>query len=355
MNYLVMECHPGYAVVLDQEGRFLKVANMGYEVGQTVSHVIESQEPKHSVFPSRRTIGILASAACLCFALLTAWQLLLFPFGTVQMKINPDVLMSVNRLNYVTDLEGLNEDGKTLIEGVTTFGKKVDKLSDELADRAVEMGYLTEGGQITLTVNGKSTTWKTSTEELLILELDLHLKHTISVGLSSDEPDESEKQPEKKADSADEIVIPVIPDSISQEDTEESDSKNNSSGGSKPNTGITEDDDDEFDDSTDVDSDHDGDDRSDNDSDDDDNRSDDDSDDDDNRSDDDSNDDGDNHSDDAPDDDFDDDSDDSPNTSKSYSNDSSDDSSDDDSPSSYVPDDDDDDSEENEESGEEDD
>lgn len=27
MSYLVMECHPGYAVLLDEEGRFLKAAN----------------------------------------------------------------------------------------------------------------------------------------------------------------------------------------------------------------------------------------------------------------------------------------------------------------------------------------
>ena len=36
MNYLVMECHPGYAVLLDEEGRFLKAANLRYEIGQTV-------------------------------------------------------------------------------------------------------------------------------------------------------------------------------------------------------------------------------------------------------------------------------------------------------------------------------
>lgn len=34
MTYLVMECHPAYAVVLDQAGRVIKVANMGYEVGK---------------------------------------------------------------------------------------------------------------------------------------------------------------------------------------------------------------------------------------------------------------------------------------------------------------------------------
>ena len=41
MKYMVMECHPGYAVVMDNAGRFLKVANMHYEIGQTVSSVLE--------------------------------------------------------------------------------------------------------------------------------------------------------------------------------------------------------------------------------------------------------------------------------------------------------------------------
>lgn len=43
MKYIVMECHPGYAVVLDEEGRFLKVANLQYETGQTVTDVVEME------------------------------------------------------------------------------------------------------------------------------------------------------------------------------------------------------------------------------------------------------------------------------------------------------------------------
>lgn len=45
MKYLVMECHPGYAVVLDENGRFLKVANRRYEVGQTVADVEPMKTP----------------------------------------------------------------------------------------------------------------------------------------------------------------------------------------------------------------------------------------------------------------------------------------------------------------------
>ena len=28
MSYLVMECHPGYVVLLDEEGRFLESGNL---------------------------------------------------------------------------------------------------------------------------------------------------------------------------------------------------------------------------------------------------------------------------------------------------------------------------------------
>ena len=40
MKYLVMECGLSYAVVLDQDGRILKVPNLGYTVGQTLEDVL---------------------------------------------------------------------------------------------------------------------------------------------------------------------------------------------------------------------------------------------------------------------------------------------------------------------------
>ena len=40
MEYLVMECGLSYAVVLDQDGRILKVPNLGYTVGQSLKDVV---------------------------------------------------------------------------------------------------------------------------------------------------------------------------------------------------------------------------------------------------------------------------------------------------------------------------
>ena len=44
MKYLVMETHPAYAVVLDNEGRFLKAANLHYQVGDTVERIVEDRK-----------------------------------------------------------------------------------------------------------------------------------------------------------------------------------------------------------------------------------------------------------------------------------------------------------------------
>ena len=49
MSYLVMEVHPAYAVVLDEEGRFLKAANLRYQVGDTVRDIVELRDRKSVV------------------------------------------------------------------------------------------------------------------------------------------------------------------------------------------------------------------------------------------------------------------------------------------------------------------
>lgn len=178
MSYLVMECHPAYAVVLDSQGRFLKAANLGYAVGQELDEVIPLERPRPRWKKQLSAWGALA--ACLCLMVVGGWQLL-HPLGTVQMQINPDVIMWVNRLSYVVKLEGRNQDGQALADGVSIWGKKVDVLSDELAQRAIEMGYLTQDGQISLTVESGDQAWKTATEELLVLELEVHLPQTVQV------------------------------------------------------------------------------------------------------------------------------------------------------------------------------
>ncbi len=190
MTYLVMECHPGYAVVLDQTGRFLKVANLNYQVGETVSFVIEcTAEEEPSTIHSLRRRRILLSAASLAasffLAVLGTWHICLTPYGAVRIQINPDLKLTVNRLDYVISADGLNDDGLRLLDGYRFRGQKLEQASDDLADRAMEMGYLKEGGQILLTLESSHENWIAKTEDRLLTELENHLNDTVSVTASA--------------------------------------------------------------------------------------------------------------------------------------------------------------------------
>ena len=164
MTYLVMECHPAYAIVLDQAGRIIKVANMGYEVGQKVDDVIEQQ---HRPALFRMRLASMVAAACLCLAVLGGggYGACFIPYGTVHLKINPDVLMSVSYMDRVVGLEGLNEDGNRLIGQVSYKGKHAEDVTRLLVERAVDMGYLAEGGTVMVKADGGSIRWKQKRED----------------------------------------------------------------------------------------------------------------------------------------------------------------------------------------------
>ena len=156
MNYLVMECHPGYAVLLDEEGRFLKAANLRYEIGQTVyDPVLMKETPERQ----RHTAwwissGIAAIAVCfLLFFGIGYYQNYIQPYSSIYLTINPEVQMDLNRQGTVVGLTGANEDGKTLLEGYDGKGKDKVTVADELIDRAIEMGFLSEGGQVSFSID----------------------------------------------------------------------------------------------------------------------------------------------------------------------------------------------------------
>ena len=166
MEYLVMECHLSYAVVLDSRGQFKKVANLNYQVGQELNTVVELREPE----PVSKTIRwkpLLTMAACLCIVFTGFWQLMLLSMGTVLIQINPQIRLSVNRLERVISAEAVNADGAKVLFDYHPFGKTVEQVTEELTDRAAQMGYLTDGGEVHLTVDSKDTVWKAETERRL--------------------------------------------------------------------------------------------------------------------------------------------------------------------------------------------
>ena len=217
MKYLVMETHPAYAVVLDEEGRFLKAANLQYRVGDTVQHIVELRQARPRAPALWKPLsGLAAAAACLCLVFFGYYQPNYTAYGTLRIQINPDVEMTVSRTDRVLDLEGLNDDGEDLIEGYAYQGKDRETAADELVERAIHMGYLADGDTISVTVTSADADWQAWEEAQVRAQLEERYGETIVIRLGSD------PAPEATPPQADppEVVIPVTPPAPADDGTD---------------------------------------------------------------------------------------------------------------------------------------
>ena len=209
MKYLVMETHPAYAVVLDEEGRFLKAANLRYQVGDTVQDIVELRTPKAKSPVMRRSlVGLMGLAACFCLVFFGYYQPNFIAYGTLRIQINPDVEMTVSRTDRVLDLEGLNDDGEKLIEGYAYQGKDRETAANELVERAIDMGYLSDGDTVSITVTSADADWRTREEARIRAQMEERYGDTIVIQLGGDT---QQAPPASPADGSAEVVIPVAP------------------------------------------------------------------------------------------------------------------------------------------------
>ena len=202
MNSLVMETHPADAVLLDVEGRFLKAANLHYQVGDTVQEIVELRPTQKKPVSLWKPISALAGlAACLCLAFFGYYQPNFTPYGALRNQINPDVELTLSRSDRVLDLEGLNPDGQSLINGYEFGGKDREEVTEELVDRAIAMGYLSSGETVSITVSSADADWQSQEEREARSDLEERYGETIVIQIGP----AAEELP------AEEVVIPVAP------------------------------------------------------------------------------------------------------------------------------------------------
>ena len=202
MNYLVMEVHPAYAVVLDEEGRFLKAANLRYQVGDTVQEIVELRTPQKKPVPLWKPLsGLVGLAACFCLVFFGYYQPNFIPYGALRIQINPDVELTLSRTDRVLELEGLNEDGQDLINGYNYSGKDREDVAGELVERAIHMGYLSGGETVAITATSSDAGWQAREELEARDDLEERYGDTIVIQIGS----MSQELPQT------EVVIPVTP------------------------------------------------------------------------------------------------------------------------------------------------
>ena len=199
-----MEVHPAYAVVLDEEGRFLKAANLRYQVGDTVRDIVELRHPREKRPALWKPLsGVAGLAACLCLVFFGYYQPNFTPYGALRIQINPDVELTLSRTDRVLELEGLNEDGQSLIAGYEYSGKDREDVTGELEERAIEMGYLSGGETVSITVTSADADWQAREEQAAREDLEERYGETIVIQIG----------PAPEEEPATEVVIPVAPPS----------------------------------------------------------------------------------------------------------------------------------------------
>jgi hypothetical protein len=221
MSYMVMECHPGYVILLDEEGRFLRAANIRYEVGQTVYDPVLMKESADTERRKIRTIysALAAIAACLIMVFgISSYQNYIQPYSYIYMSINPEVQIDLNRNGTVVGISGKNEDGETLIDGYSGNGKDKVTVADELIDRAMEMGFLSDGGNVSFAIDSpEDELYKEYEEELsagVVEYLDGRITISIEVYDYKNGPKNEENTPADAADDPggkeDDVYEPIV-------------------------------------------------------------------------------------------------------------------------------------------------
>ena len=200
MKYLVMETHPAYAVVLDEKGRFLRAANLHYEVGETVDEVVELRLSPARRFRAWWLVGlavVLLGLGALFFGYIRPhWMV----YGTVRLQVNPDVQLSVSREEDVVKLEALNQDGAALIDGYDFRSEECDDVVEDLVKRALRMGYLEKGGSVSVTVSGGNSHWQKKLERDLEETILDEYKGSIQVYAGENVPDQDTAAPQDRDD-----------------------------------------------------------------------------------------------------------------------------------------------------------
>ena len=156
-------------------------------------HIIPSKQLTQNVLeqvssPSKRLRPLTVVAAVLAVAVLVLLPLMPQQrvYASVYMTINPQVRIDVRSDDTVIGLQGLNSDGEELIAGYTFRQKTLELVLDELVERAVDMGYLHTGGNISLEVEGQGPRWGNERSEELKTQVNQYLMQEISDSIADE-------------------------------------------------------------------------------------------------------------------------------------------------------------------------
>ena len=155
MKYIVVECHAGYAVLMDENALFVRAANLGYEVGQTVESPVLEESPRKQ--GKNIIIYRVVAAAAACMVLVTGffvYQRNYAVYSKITISASADeICLQVNRKGEVLTAESINNSGSQLLEDYDPHGKDKITAAEEIVQKAVSMGSISDGDTVSLYID----------------------------------------------------------------------------------------------------------------------------------------------------------------------------------------------------------
>lgn len=167
MKYLVMERHESYVIVLDEQGRFYKAANMDYSPGQTLTKVVPMEDIK---VKKRKRAGFFALFAAVIILTATAIGLLWLSNSAneanggaavsdgslvFRLYMGGEVALTCGADNKVLKAEGTDENGKNLVSQADLTGKDLNEAAAQLLDASYFLGLIDEDGEVFAAIEGE--------------------------------------------------------------------------------------------------------------------------------------------------------------------------------------------------------
>lgn len=120
MKAVIIDLNGNNAVALREDGRFEKIRNHNYSIGQELM-----LQPQMIRFPKQAAIAASAAiviAACGGMGTYT-WS---NPISYVSLDINPSIAYSLNAFNRVIAVDGMNEEGIAIVDAIGDSLKNTD-------------------------------------------------------------------------------------------------------------------------------------------------------------------------------------------------------------------------------------
>ncbi|MBQ5334735.1 MAG: hypothetical protein J6Z45_02175 [Oscillospiraceae bacterium] len=157
MKYLVMECHAGYAVLMDEASRFVKAANLHYEVGQTVTAPVLMEETKPAI---RRSTVVRIAAAAACLVLLSGIGLKVYQNrrkarSSIRLCSELEFEMQLNSAGEIIRISSSTESGQAMLDSVSVRKKDMAEVVGELLTLQREQGYIAEGETVSIYIDSE--------------------------------------------------------------------------------------------------------------------------------------------------------------------------------------------------------